>query len=339
MLCRPISFAVLILALTALAPAQAPPPPNAGAAVKAPTASTERLAADLRWLTSFPTRHTLSAQNVDVAVALRTRFREMGYDDVTLEEFEVGRTTRFNVVATKRGATAPGEMVILGAHFDSRNRDDDDARGRAPGADDNATGVAAVLEVARQLATVPTARTTRFVLFSGEEQGLLGAEAHAGRLKAAGAQVALMVNLDMIGHSSPPGPGGDAPPPTFPRVAAAPDAAGARRSLYVESDEGLTTPANDAASRRWGDRLERIVRGYGLGVSRGPLFAGTDYTPFETAGYPAVGLYDGADTEPFYHNAADLPGVVDPDLHARAASAALDLVKLAAGAAVPPAGS
>ncbi|QDT14020.1 M28 family metallopeptidase [Alienimonas californiensis] len=341
MIRRPLPIAFALFALTVLAPVAAgqtegAPPPEAAAptAVKAPAVSMERLAADLRWLTSFPTRHTLSAQNVEVAKALREKFRAMGYEDVTLEEFPVARTTRFNVVATKPGRTRPDEIVVLGAHFDSRNKDDADARGPAPGADDNASGTSAVLEIARRLANVPTARTVRFVLFSGEEQGLIGATAHAEALKAAGANVVLMANLDMVGHSSPPGPDGDAPPPTFPERTAAPDAAGARRSIYVESDQGLDSPDNDAASQRWGDRLEQIVYGYGLGVSRGPLY-GTDYLPFETAGYPAVGLYDGADTEPFYHNADDLPAVVDADYHARAASATLELVTLAAGAAEP----
>ena len=303
---------------------------------KAPAVSAERLAEDLAWLSGYETRHSLSAQNVEVANALREKLRAMGYADVSLEEFQIAGTTRFNVVAVKPGRPAgeggrPDEIVVFGAHFDCRNKEAADARGRAPGADDNGTGTVAVLEVARQLAGVPLDRTVRFVLFSGEEQGLVGAKAHAASLKAAGANVALMVNLDMVGYSSPPGPDGDAPPPTFPPVTAAPDAAGDRRSVYVESDQGLKVPGNDAASKRWGDRLERIVYGYGLGVSRGPLY-GTDYLPFEAAGFPAVGMYDGADTEPFYHNAADTPEKVDADYHARVTSAALEIVKAAATA-------
>ncbi len=339
---RPSLLVALLVAPTALDPAAAgdDPPLNdvigapAEQAPAAPVVSPERLAAELKWITAFPTRHTLSAQNVEIARALRTRFRAMGYEDVTLEEFPVARTTRFNVVATKRGTTAPDEIILLGAHFDSRNKEARDARGRAPGADDNGTGTTAVLEIARLFAKAPTDRTVRFVLFSGEEQGLVGAKAHAQGAKAAGTKIVLMVNLDMIGVSSPPGPGGDAPPPKFPPIVAAPDANGVRRSIYVESDQGLKTPRNDAASRHWGDRLEQLVYRYGLGVSRGPLY-GTDYLPFEAVGYPAVGMYDGADTEPFYHNAADLPEVVDGDFHARVASAALDLVKFAAKA--PPA--
>ena len=333
-----IRSAVCLALAAAPAAAQEEPdrPPAAVPDVKAPTASADRLAADLTWLSGYETRHSLSAQNVEVASALREKLRAMGLADVSLEEFTLGGTTRFNVVAVKPGRPAdvggnPDEIVVLGAHFDSRNKDAADARGRAPGADDNGTGTTAVLEVARQLADEPLDRTVRFVLFSGEEQGLVGARAHAKALKAAGAKVTLMVNLDMVGHSSPPGPDGDAPPPTFPPATAAPDAAGNLRSVYVESDQGLKVAGNDAASKRWGDRLERVVKSYGLGVSRGPLY-GTDYLPFEAAGYPVVGMYDGADTEPFYHNAADTPDKVDPDYHARVASAALELVRAAATA-------
>ena len=332
----PFAALLLLPAATAFGQDAAVPPPPAvtTSSVSPPSVSAGRLEADLKWLTDYETRHSLSAQNVEVANALRDRFREMGYTDVTLEEFRLGSTARFNVVAVKPGATRPDELVVFGAHFDSLNKLADNARGRAPGADDNGTGTAAVLEVARQLKDAPLDRTVRFVLFSGEEQGLIGSKAHAANLKAAGANVALMVNLDMVGHSSPPGPDGDAPPPMFPPATAAPDAAGDRRSVYVESETvraraGLRPAAQRAVSKAWGDRLEQMVYRYGLGVSRGPLYA-TDYLPFEAAGFPAVGMYDGADTEPFYHGAADLPAIVDNDYHARVTSAALDVMKAAA---------
>ncbi len=93
-----------------------------------------------------------------------------------------------NVVATKRGTTRPSEIVVVGGHFDSVPG--------SPGANDNASGVATILETARVLASVPTARTIQFVPFSGEELGLYGSAAFANDRRQG---VVAMVNLDMVG--------------------------------------------------------------------------------------------------------------------------------------------
>jgi aminopeptidase YwaD len=96
--------------------------------------------------------------------------------------------TATNVVGTKRGTTRPEEIIVAGGHFDSVPG--------APGANDNASGVAAALEAARALASVPTARTVQFVLFAGEEQGLFGSAAFAAERRQG---VVAMINLDMVG--------------------------------------------------------------------------------------------------------------------------------------------
>ncbi|MBM3908427.1 MAG: M20/M25/M40 family metallo-hydrolase [Gemmatimonadetes bacterium] len=112
-----------------------------------------------------------------------------------------------NVVALipGRGALA-GEYVILGAHFDHLGRDSSSARdpekGRAirPGADDNGSGTATVMEVARRLAKEPAGRSVIVVNFSGEELGLLGSTHFANNLPVAKEKVQAMVNLDMVGR-------------------------------------------------------------------------------------------------------------------------------------------
>jgi aminopeptidase YwaD len=97
------------------------------------------------------------------------------------------RTTG-NVVATKRGTTRPDEIVVVGGHYDSVPR--------SPGANDNASGTAAVLEAARVLAGIPTPRTVQFVLFAAEELGLYGSAAFASERRQG---VVAMINLDMVG--------------------------------------------------------------------------------------------------------------------------------------------
>lgn len=93
-----------------------------------------------------------------------------------------------NVVAIREGAVRPSETVVVGAHYDSVPG--------SPGANDNASGVAVVLEVARALATTPMPRTVQHVLFGAEEFGLFGSFAYASERRRG---VVAMVYLDMVG--------------------------------------------------------------------------------------------------------------------------------------------
>jgi aminopeptidase YwaD len=96
--------------------------------------------------------------------------------------------TTVNVVAGKRGVTRPEEIIVVGAHYDSVPA--------APGANDNASGIAAILEAARVLANVRLNRTVQFVAFAAEELGLYGSSAFAGERRQG---VVAMLNLDMVG--------------------------------------------------------------------------------------------------------------------------------------------
>jgi photosystem II stability/assembly factor-like uncharacterized protein len=101
-----------------------------------------------------------------------------------------------NVVATKPG-TASDEQVVICAHFDCTSETPDIL---APGADDNASGTAAVLETARITSGYDFERTIKFICFSGEEQGLFGSGEYASDARAAGDSIIGAINLDMIGY-------------------------------------------------------------------------------------------------------------------------------------------
>jgi photosystem II stability/assembly factor-like uncharacterized protein len=103
----------------------------------------------------------------------------------------------YNVEAEHRGVELPEEITVICAHHDSRS---EDPMYNAPGADDNASGVSAVLESARILPSYQFRRTIRFVTFSGEEQGLLGSEAYARKADSLGDNIVAVINLDMIGY-------------------------------------------------------------------------------------------------------------------------------------------
>ncbi len=104
----------------------------------------------------------------------------------------------------KRGGRLADEWIVIGGHYDSRNAIRcDGVNNVQPGANDNASGCAGVLELARVFRNVPTERSLLFICFSGEEQGLVGSLRYVQDLIAEGrmAQIKHMINLDMIGHA------------------------------------------------------------------------------------------------------------------------------------------
>jgi hypothetical protein len=104
------------------------------------------------------------------------------------------------VIATLTGTTRPDEWYIVGAHYDSTSQNTSQA---APGCEDNGSGTAGVLEMARIFTANPPEATIKFICYSGEEQGLFGSTHHASGLVSSGddAKVQAMLNMDMIGYT------------------------------------------------------------------------------------------------------------------------------------------
>lgn len=112
--------------------------------------------------------------------------------------------TSENVLAVMPGLSLPDEWIVVGAHYDSRNPNGGPSgAANSPGAEDNASGCAGVLEMARLFSRFRAQRTMIFICFSGEEQGLWGSYGHVSQLVSAGdlSKVRLMLNMDMIGYS------------------------------------------------------------------------------------------------------------------------------------------
>lgn len=159
--------------------------------------STDSLMATLTMLASYPTRYTSNANYAAAAARMRDRFAALGLDQAYLHNFTCCGGTRQNVVGIKLGTVRPNEIVIVGAHLDCTSQT---PQTNAPGAEDNATGSAAVYELARLLAPIPTERTIHFLLFGGEEQGLYGSEAYAAMADAENWNVAGAIIMDMVGY-------------------------------------------------------------------------------------------------------------------------------------------
>ncbi|MBI1401667.1 MAG: M20/M25/M40 family metallo-hydrolase [Porphyrobacter sp.] len=182
--------------------------------------SQERLQSDVEKLVSFGTRHTLSAQDdpergigaaVDWALG---EFKRIGAKcGGCLEVMPVGEVVEAdgrriptptlvrNAVAIQRGSERPNEVVIVQGHIDSRASDALDFTSDAPGANDDGSGSALVLEAARALSGEQYPSTIIYALLSGEEQGLFGGRILADWVEAQGFTVKAVLNNDIVGNS------------------------------------------------------------------------------------------------------------------------------------------
>ena len=123
-------------------------------------------------LVGFSTRHSLTSEFSAAADWIKSKLEDLGFA-VSKHTISVGNGTSFNVVADKQGSGTNRRLVIVTAHLDSVNTIGG-VTAVAPGADDNGSGAAGVLEIGRILAHNPLEHDLRLILFGGEEQGLLG---------------------------------------------------------------------------------------------------------------------------------------------------------------------
>jgi Zn-dependent M28 family amino/carboxypeptidase len=162
---------------------ESPTPPAtraASPAIQAVVKKIERAQFDttLAKLASFPTRHSTSTEFADAAGWARTQFKDMGYT-TRLQTVAVNGGKSRNVVAERKGTgSGARKVVIVTAHLDSINLAGGPAAS-APGADDNGSGSAGVLEIARALKDHTSSQDLRLILFGGEEQGLFRSDLYA----------------------------------------------------------------------------------------------------------------------------------------------------------------
>ena len=160
----------------------------------------DRWFADVVVLASY-NRFTYTAGIHDARDWLVSQLQSLPGLQVTTSSFGVRGAIAYNVLATLVGRERPDDWYIIGGHYDSTSEIPLLA---APGAEDNASGCAGVLEMARIFTAHPPEATVMFICYSGEEQGLFGSEDHVGDLIAAGdlSKVKSVLNLDMIGYTS-----------------------------------------------------------------------------------------------------------------------------------------
>ncbi len=169
--------------------------------------SVEGIEASLSHLSSYQNRRCDSRHIYNVQDWLAARYNNLeGIDTVILHDFRIEmpgfpEETADNVLAIQWGVTKPEEFVICGAHYDSWNGDTADPDTvRAPGADDNATGVAGIWETARLLSRYKFDRTIIYANWNAEEIGLIGSEAYAKECAENRMDIVGYFNMDMNGY-------------------------------------------------------------------------------------------------------------------------------------------
>jgi Zn-dependent M28 family amino/carboxypeptidase len=297
-----------MIAVCSLLLVGAAPPPSPDARLRAIIApvSQAQLRHTIQSLVSFGTRHTLSSQTDPrrgIGAALNWAEAELGRYSAacgncltvqrTSETFSGDRlpapTNITDVFAIQRGTERPNDVVIIQGHIDSRVTDVMNATADAPGANDDGSGVAAVMEAARVLSKHKFPGTIVYAALMGEEQGLYGGKTLAHYAKAQGWNVVTVLNNDIIGNSCSSDGVCDS---THARVLSeGPRSQGeAELSKAVHSLGG----ENDSPSRNISRFLDRLADRLKIGLDvrqiwRTDRFSrGGDHIPFLEMGFPAA---------------------------------------------------
>lgn len=332
-----------VISVAAPAAAQSPTPDPRVVELLA-SISAERLAADVRALSAFGTRHTYSdaaspARGIGAAREwIRAQFvrasprLQVAYDSyqVVAQGPRLPRDVELrNVMAVLPGASP--RRVYVSAHYDTVARRTDGGGGEtgfdwtradndAPGANDDGSGTALVIELARVFAQsgVQFDATLVFIAFAGEEQGLVGARLHAQRAAAEGWRIDAVFNNDIVGNTR----GGTG----------ASD--GDRVRVFSEGPE-------DSGSRQVARYVRRMATRYQPGhdvtlVARADRFGrGGDHTAFNQHGFAGVRLTEANEAYQRQHSVLDTPDGVDPSYLQR--NARVNAAALAGLALAPPA--
>ncbi len=230
---------------------------------------------------------------------LADRFLSLGLI-VTGHPFEAYGRTFCNVIATLSGTGAAAAPLIIVAHYDTVSG--------SPGADDNASGLAVLLETARGLKDRPLVHDVRFIGVCLEEENLLGSRAYAAYLRATNQPIQGMMALECVGYASAE-PGSQRSPPGAPIEV--PTTGNFLGVIGNEAAAHLVTALAQAASALVPalKTVPRLVPGRGEQL---PDTRRSDHAAFWDRDYPAVMLTDTADfRNPHYHRPTDTVETLD----------------------------
>jgi len=255
-------------------------------------------------------RNTFRPQALRRAAAyIEQAWRNQGYT-VTRHEYAMGRDTWANLEITRRGRERPDDIILIGAHYDSVIG--------SPGANDNATGVSALLELSRPAAARDLGKTVRFVAFVNEEPpqfqtALMGSRVYARQARARGDRIRAMLSLETLGYYSE-APGSQAFP--FPSAL--------YRLFYPNRGNFVLFVSNFGSRPLLRQAVESFRQVTPFPVESIATFEWvpgvdwSDHGSFWEQGYPALMVTDTALYRyPHYHTEQDTPEKVNYDALAR----------------------
>jgi aminopeptidase YwaD len=245
-----------------------------------------RINVTLMRLEAFRTRHSATDSIVAARNWIVAQFQAMGYADVVLHSFTWSSRTLHNIVVTKQGRRTPTKYLLLTGHYDSISETPSTL---APGVNDNGTSIAIILEVARLLVAKDLDISVKFILFSAEEQGLLGSEAYVTTVAVPqNLDIKLVLNIDEVGGYR------------------------SNANTMIKCERDLDNPSgNNQASAAYTDTLASLTTLYTPLTTTITQAYGSDYMPFQSAGFVITGFYEGIET-PVYHHSTDNFANVDP---------------------------
>ncbi len=236
---------------------------------------------NLQTLQDFVTRNTFTTNCDQAADWILSRFQSYGLN-AYFDSFTISGQTKRNVIGEKIGMVYPDSILFITAHYDATAGQPYSPEPVAPGADDNGSGTACVLECARILSLYNFEKTIRFVAFAGEEQGLIGSFDYVQNLVNQQAHVVGSFNYDMISFA------GSGNPPF---------------GLSILMDNN---PTSQAMAAKIAEAAYTFTPGaLSPNIILAPGSASSDHYPFWQVGWAATFSIQGA-AYPYYHTIYDL---------------------------------
>lgn len=296
----------------------------------------DRMMNTIRTLVGFENRHAFSEPALDRGIYAaqnwimdQLRGIQQSYPNTRIDVYTQPFAYQYsgesfkaeNIIMVMNGLDGSAGAVLVGAHYDTTGSIITQGSGLQPGANDNGSGVAAVLEIARIVAQTPRRATVVFIFFSAEEQGRFGSKAFARDfIRAQNIPLRATLNLDIIGNP-----------------------VGLNGNRYDFQMRVFSAPPNDSESRQLARLAEFVTRRYvpDMQVNVMPTIDRNgrwgDHESFSENGYPAVRLIEQEDNPLLAHNSSDTITHIEPNYLRRTTQVALATLLVVADGPNPPA--